>query len=236
MTTWRVESTVNVFAVQQKVNRMNLLKSYAVNFWVFALYLRNVFSLRCSILKKYHLHALSTFVSHNVNAVCEVLFVQFVVTIRRNKRTVYQQVLNTRCPSGRSLQSWNWHYCGNYAYYHGLYPRAWTVYDLQGQGIVLTCRQVSPVFPHDYKVLYATRKLSCMHALALLLSFFCRLVSQPSFEGSCHACIRVASCVFLLSQSVGHNFLCMLIGEGVNNQALKISLVNNQQTCANIGY
>ncbi|CAK8694587.1 unnamed protein product [Clavelina lepadiformis] len=76
---------------------------------------------------------------------------QFIVTIRSNDRTVFQQVLSTRFPSGEPLKAWNWRYCGSYAYYHGLYPRAWTVYDLQGQDVVLTCRQISPVFPHDYQ-------------------------------------------------------------------------------------
>lgn len=35
--------------------------------------------------------------------------------------------------------------------YTGLYPRAWTEYDLRDHGVKLTCRQVSPVIPHDYK-------------------------------------------------------------------------------------
>lgn len=51
-----------------------------------------------------------------------------------------------------TLQGWNWGYCGHYAFYHALYPRAWMVYELPGQNVVLTCRQVSPVIPHDYKV------------------------------------------------------------------------------------
>lgn len=50
------------------------------------------------------------------------------------------------------LQGWNWGYCGEYAFYHALYPRAWTVYHLPGQNVTLTCRQISPVIPHDYKV------------------------------------------------------------------------------------
>lgn len=35
--------------------------------------------------------------------------------------------------------------------YTGLYPRAWSEYDLSEFGVKLTCRQVSPVIPHDYK-------------------------------------------------------------------------------------
>ncbi|XP_078484409.1 non-lysosomal glucosylceramidase [Ciona intestinalis] len=76
---------------------------------------------------------------------------QFIVSIRRHNTVVCQQVLSTKGPSGEALRTWNWKYCGSYAYYNGLYPRAWTVYDLQGQNIVLTCRQISPVFPNDYK-------------------------------------------------------------------------------------
>ncbi|XP_061468542.1 non-lysosomal glucosylceramidase [Rhineura floridana] len=74
---------------------------------------------------------------------------QFTVCLRRKGQTVYQQVLSVERPS--TLQGWNWGFCGHYAFYHALYPRAWTVYQLPGQGVVLTCRQVSPVIPHDYQ-------------------------------------------------------------------------------------
>ena len=53
---------------------------------------------------------------------------------------------------GRSLQGWNWGFNGAHATYHALYPRAWTIYYLPGQNIKLVCRQISPVFPNDYKV------------------------------------------------------------------------------------
>lgn len=75
---------------------------------------------------------------------------QFTVCLRRKGQTVYQQVLSVEKPS--ALQGWNWGYCGRYAFYHALYPRAWMVYELPGQNVVLTCRQISPVIPHDYKV------------------------------------------------------------------------------------
>lgn len=74
---------------------------------------------------------------------------QFTVCLRRGGQTVYQQVLSVERPP--MLQGWNWGYCGEYAFYHALYPRAWTVYHLPGQNVTLTCRQVSPVIPHDYK-------------------------------------------------------------------------------------
>uniref|UniRef100_W5KBX1 Non-lysosomal glucosylceramidase n=1 Tax=Astyanax mexicanus TaxID=7994 RepID=W5KBX1_ASTMX len=74
---------------------------------------------------------------------------QFTVCLRKGGQTVYQQVLSTERP--HTLQGWNWGFCGEYAFYHALYPRAWTVYQLPGQNVTLTCRQVSPVIPHDYK-------------------------------------------------------------------------------------
>ncbi|XP_030635696.1 non-lysosomal glucosylceramidase [Chanos chanos] len=74
---------------------------------------------------------------------------QFTVCLRRGGQTVYQQVLSVERPP--TLQGWNWGFCGSYAFYHALYPRAWTVYHLPGQNVTLTCRQVSPVIPHDYQ-------------------------------------------------------------------------------------
>lgn len=75
---------------------------------------------------------------------------QFTVCLRRDGQTVYQQVLSVERPP--MLQGWNWGFCGEYAYYHALYPRAWTVYHLPGQNVTLTCRQISPIIPHDYQV------------------------------------------------------------------------------------
>ena len=73
--------------------------------------------------------------------------------MRRDGKTVYQQVLNPRIPKNKHLaESWNWGFPGDKAQYHALYPRAWMVYHLPGQNITLVCRQISPVLPHDYKV------------------------------------------------------------------------------------
>uniref|UniRef100_F6X975 Non-lysosomal glucosylceramidase n=1 Tax=Ornithorhynchus anatinus TaxID=9258 RepID=F6X975_ORNAN len=74
---------------------------------------------------------------------------QFTVCLRREGQTVYQQVLSLERPN--VLQGWNWGFCGHFAFYHALYPRAWTVYQLPGQAIVLTCRQIAPILPHDYQ-------------------------------------------------------------------------------------
>uniref|UniRef100_A0A8C5R347 Glucosylceramidase beta 2 n=1 Tax=Leptobrachium leishanense TaxID=445787 RepID=A0A8C5R347_9ANUR len=73
----------------------------------------------------------------------------FTVCLRRRGQTVYQQVLSVERP--HTLQGWNWGYYGSQAFYHALYPRAWTVYQLPGQNVTLTCRQVSPIIPHNYK-------------------------------------------------------------------------------------
>ncbi|XP_020832746.1 non-lysosomal glucosylceramidase isoform X1 [Phascolarctos cinereus] len=74
---------------------------------------------------------------------------QFTVCLRREGQTVYQQVLSLERPS--VLRSWNWGLCGFFAFYHALYPRAWTVYQLPGQQVTLTCRQITPILPHDYQ-------------------------------------------------------------------------------------
>ncbi|XP_049629217.1 non-lysosomal glucosylceramidase [Suncus etruscus] len=74
---------------------------------------------------------------------------QFTVCLRRRGQTVYQQVLSVERPS--VLRSWNWGLCGFFAFYHALYPRAWTVYQLPGQNVTLTCRQITPILPHDYQ-------------------------------------------------------------------------------------
>lgn len=77
---------------------------------------------------------------------------QFTVCVRRGGKTVYQQVLSPNKPSSKNLaHAWEWQFPGNRASYHGLYPRAWTKYLLPGQNITLVCRQISPVFPHDYQ-------------------------------------------------------------------------------------
>ncbi|XP_022105236.1 non-lysosomal glucosylceramidase-like [Acanthaster planci] len=76
---------------------------------------------------------------------------QFTVRIQRPDQPVYQQVLYPGQVSSQHLaQSWQWQFPGNQAQYHGLYPRAWTVYRIPDQDVTLVCRQVSSVFPHDY--------------------------------------------------------------------------------------
>ena len=74
--------------------------------------------------------------------------------IRFQGKTVYQQVLSPLAPNqhiDKNLRCWDWGFDSTHAYYHGLYPRAWTVYEIPQHNLVLTCRQVSPVIPHNYK-------------------------------------------------------------------------------------
>ncbi|XP_076443638.1 non-lysosomal glucosylceramidase-like isoform X2 [Babylonia areolata] len=76
---------------------------------------------------------------------------QFILTLRRNGETVYQQVLSSHKKKGKALKSWKWGFPGEQATYHALYPRAWTVYRIPEHSVTVTCRQISPIFPHDYK-------------------------------------------------------------------------------------
>jgi len=75
----------------------------------------------------------------------------FTVNIRKNDHTVYQQALITRRSTLKGFQSWNMDFSGDQATYYALYPQSWTVYNLPGQNVQLTCHQLSPVIPHNYK-------------------------------------------------------------------------------------
>lgn len=79
---------------------------------------------------------------------------------------------------GNGIESWDWNLDGEKCTYHALFPRAWTVYDgnylaslrilfslslqprwynstmcagLPDPEISITCRQISPFIPHNYK-------------------------------------------------------------------------------------
>lgn len=73
----------------------------------------------------------------------------FILCIRKNNKTVYQKVLTGK--KGKHLKSWDWGFPKQNAIYHALYPRSWTVYNIPEFNLRLTCRQISPVFPNDYK-------------------------------------------------------------------------------------
>jgi non-lysosomal glucosylceramidase len=57
-----------------------------------------------------------------------------------------------RPPQGDgALSAWNWAMDPACATYYGLFPRAWTTYENPLPGVRLTCRQVSPVIPNNYR-------------------------------------------------------------------------------------
>ncbi|XP_026481265.1 LOW QUALITY PROTEIN: non-lysosomal glucosylceramidase-like [Ctenocephalides felis] len=77
---------------------------------------------------------------------------QFIINIKdANKKTIFQSVLSTYEKPSKPLECWQWELNPDKCSYTGLYPRSWTEYDLSEYGIKLTCRQVSPVIPHEYK-------------------------------------------------------------------------------------
>ena len=75
----------------------------------------------------------------------------FTVCIRKKSRNHYQQVLSTRRSKQKGLKSWNMAYSGSHATYYALYPESWTVYNLPSQNVTLTCHQLSPIIPENYK-------------------------------------------------------------------------------------
>ncbi|XP_026315900.1 non-lysosomal glucosylceramidase isoform X2 [Hyposmocoma kahamanoa] len=77
---------------------------------------------------------------------------QFIVNIRNaNNETIFQSVLSTYDKPKKAPASWEWNLNAPDCEYTGLYPRAWTTYDLSKYGVKLVCRQISPVIPHNYK-------------------------------------------------------------------------------------
>jgi non-lysosomal glucosylceramidase len=75
---------------------------------------------------------------------------QFSLFVQRPGRPGLAQVLYPGRPDDRRLAAWRWEMDGAQASYHALFPRAWTVYERPLPGIRLTCRQLSPVIPHNY--------------------------------------------------------------------------------------
>jgi non-lysosomal glucosylceramidase len=75
---------------------------------------------------------------------------QFIVTIKdRHHETIFHSLLST-FPK-KKLSSWQSFIDGSECFYTGLYPRSWTEYDLSKFGVMLTCRQVTPIIPNNYK-------------------------------------------------------------------------------------
>lgn len=76
---------------------------------------------------------------------------QFSLWVDRPGEAPHTLVLFPDKPEGTTLTGWNWGLKENSASYHALYPRAWTTYRQPAPGINLTCRQVSPLIPHNYQ-------------------------------------------------------------------------------------
>lgn len=77
---------------------------------------------------------------------------QFSVYVeRRGKRPVMQVLFGGDSDDmGGALRGWAWGLSGKKSTYHALYPRAWTVYKEPDPDLTMTCRQVSPIIPHNY--------------------------------------------------------------------------------------
>lgn len=76
---------------------------------------------------------------------------QFSLFVNRSDGSPQAITLSPVKPADHSLSAWNWSLDPACATYHALYPRAWTVYENPLPGIRLTCKQVSPFIPHNYK-------------------------------------------------------------------------------------
>ncbi len=76
---------------------------------------------------------------------------QFSLFVQRPGGPPQAQVLFPGQPEGDQLSAWQWQMDPACATYYGLFPRAWTTYENPLPGVRLTCRQVSPVIPHNYR-------------------------------------------------------------------------------------
>lgn len=76
---------------------------------------------------------------------------QFSLFVQRPGQPGQAQVLYPGQPDDRSLAAWQWQMNGATATYHALFPRAWTVYEQPVPAIRLTCRQLSPIIPDNYR-------------------------------------------------------------------------------------
>ncbi|CAO2205518.1 unnamed protein product [Urochloa humidicola] len=87
-----------------------------------------------------------------------ILANQFSAFISRPNGNKYSTVLSA--PTADLLKgvgkagigSWDWKLKEDKCTYHALFPRSWTVYDgVPDPEIKITCRQISPFIPHNYK-------------------------------------------------------------------------------------
>jgi len=76
---------------------------------------------------------------------------QFSLWVSRAGRNPEAIVLNPDPPAGDDLSAWGWGLEEENVTYRALFPRAWHDYQDPLPGVELSCRQVSPVIPHNYK-------------------------------------------------------------------------------------
>ncbi len=76
---------------------------------------------------------------------------QFSVWVSRGNGPPQAVVLNPDSPDEKILQSWDWGLAEEKITYRALFPRAWHDYLDPLTGVNLSCRQISPVIPHNYQ-------------------------------------------------------------------------------------
>jgi non-lysosomal glucosylceramidase len=76
---------------------------------------------------------------------------QFSIYMQQQGESPQVQTLFPGQPKNGNLSTWKWRMNPECATYHALFPRAWTVYDCPLPDVRLTCRQMSPVIPHNYR-------------------------------------------------------------------------------------
>ncbi len=76
---------------------------------------------------------------------------QFSLWAQRPAQPPQAMVLNPRPAPAAALTAWGWGLPAAKGTYYALFPRAWTVYEAPLPGLRLTCRQISPVIPHNYR-------------------------------------------------------------------------------------
>ncbi|CAO2177546.1 unnamed protein product [Urochloa humidicola] len=93
-----------------------------------------------------------------INEETPILTNQFSAFVSRPNGKKYSTVLSAptadllKGVGKASIGSWDWKLKEDKCTYHALFPRSWTVYDgVPDPEIKITCRQISPFIPHNYK-------------------------------------------------------------------------------------
>jgi len=76
---------------------------------------------------------------------------QFSLRVSREGTKPQAIVLNPNQTKEKTLQDWGWGLDPARVTYRALFPRAWHDYQDPLPGLKLSCRQVSPVIPHNYR-------------------------------------------------------------------------------------